>query len=599
MLTAVALAAGVALPLFVSNGTAYTMCIVLAFALVGLSLVIVTGVGGQLSLGQFAVAAVGAIVSYRVTDSIGHYPLAFLVAGLVSAAVATVIGLPALRVRGMFLAVTTLGFAASMSWILQQDWAFGDGVQPGRPQIGDTVLSEARSYYYVVLAAFVVGLFLARNARDTGFGRILAATRDNEDAARAFTVPVTRMKLQAFAVAGMLAGLGGAAYGHLQAQLGGQFFPAGASVEVVALTVIGGIGTLAGPLLGALYIKGIPNFWDLDFAGLALLQLGWLGLILFYPSGLAGLARGRRDRLIGFLARRAGLDPDLPPSPTEDRPTVSLGSQTRQPPAERDRFGPLLEVTDLAKHYGGVKAVDGVSLFVMPGETLGLIGPNGAGKTTLFELISGFSKPDAGTIIFDGHDITKASPEARGRLGLIRSFQEAALFPTMTVLETVMVALERAEPTRVLRSLAGVREADRRKEATARDLLSLMGLDGWRERRIGELSTGTRRITEIACLLALEPTLLLLDEPAAGVAQRETEALGGVIEGVKRHLGTTLIVIEHDMPLINELSDRLVAMESGQVIAEGFPDAVQHDPAVVESFLGADVATIERSGVLT
>jgi ABC-type branched-subunit amino acid transport system ATPase component len=243
--------------------------------------------------------------------------------------------------------------------------------------------------------------------------------------------------------------------------------------------------------------------------------------------------------------------------------------------------------------------VSDVSLQVMSGETLGLIGPNGAGKTTTFELLSGFVPADAGTVVFDGDDVTTYGPEARAQLGLVRSFQDSGLFPTLTVLESVAVALERVAPTRVLSSIAFPSASERAKQAGARDIVSLMGLDGYRDLQIQELSTGTRRIAEMACLVATRPKLLLFDEPSTGIAQRETEALGDVIQEIKRALGVTLVVIEHDMPLITGIADRIVAMADGRVIASGSPRDVQRDPLVVEAYLGGSLEAIQRSGAAT
>ena len=244
-------------------------------------------------------------------------------------------------------------------------------------------------------------------------------------------------------------------------------------------------------------------------------------------------------------------------------------------------------------------AVEDVSLLVRTGETVGLIGPNGAGKTTTFELLGGFTRADRGVVLFDQRDVTRLGPEARGRLGLIRSFQDAALFPTMTVTEAVKLALERVTPTRFLSSVAGLTVgAERAKDRAARDLVGFMGLDAYRDKQIQELSTGTRRITEIACLVALRPSLLLLDEPSSGIAQRETEALGQLLANLKAQLGLTLLIIEHDIPLIMSISDRIVAMADGRVIAAGTPQQVRTDPGVVEAYLGGRVEGIERSGAM-
>ncbi|HJP65384.1 MAG TPA: ABC transporter ATP-binding protein, partial [Actinomycetota bacterium] len=278
------------------------------------------------------------------------------------------------------------------------------------------------------------------------------------------------------------------------------------------------------------------------------------------------------------------------------RATVDVRDMPFRTAARRPPGTTLLQATELAKTFGGVRAVDGVSLTVHAGETVGLIGPNGAGKTTTFELLSGFLRPDRGTVWFDGQDVTTLGPETRAQLGLIRSFQDSALFPTMTVTEAVALALERPLPTGFVSSVVGLSMRDGDKERQAGDIVGLMGLHPYRHMQIQELSTGTRRITELACLVATRPTMLLFDEPSTGIAQRETEALGTVLRDIKEALGVTLVVIEHDMPLIMGLADRIVAMADGKVIASGPPEMVQRDPLVVEAYLGGSVAAIERSG---
>jgi ABC-type branched-subunit amino acid transport system ATPase component len=239
-----------------------------------------------------------------------------------------------------------------------------------------------------------------------------------------------------------------------------------------------------------------------------------------------------------------------------------------------------------------------VSFAVNRGETLGLIGPNGAGKTTTFELLAGFTKADSGQVRLHDEDVTALGPEARGQRGLIRSFQDAALFPTLTVLECVQLSLERTAPSGIVAAVLGLKKLEKAKERQARELVAWMGLDRYRSAQVQTLSTGTRRIAEIACLVGLGPQVLLLDEPCAGVAQRETEALQTLLETLKDDLDLTLCVIEHDIPMIMSMADRIICMADGEIIAEGTPEIVRTDPRVIESYLGGSLTAIQRSGAI-
>jgi ABC-type branched-subunit amino acid transport system ATPase component len=258
----------------------------------------------------------------------------------------------------------------------------------------------------------------------------------------------------------------------------------------------------------------------------------------------------------------------------------------------------LLEVTDIHVSFGGVVAVDSVSFAVGEAEVVGLIGPNGAGKTTLFEAIAGFT-PCTGTVHLAGDDISGLAPHLRSRRGLVRSFQDAALFAGLTVRQCAMVAQQHAVPVRSWAAMLrtpGERRAEAERGRRADELLAAFGLESYADALIAELSTGTRRVCELVCALSLDPRVLLLDEPSAGLAQREVEQLPALLDRVRELTGATVLLVEHDLPLVLGLSNRILALESGRVIADGPPDQVRHDPEVQRSYLGGDPTAIHRSG---
>jgi ABC-type branched-subunit amino acid transport system ATPase component/ABC-type branched-subunit amino acid transport system permease subunit len=551
---------------------------------------------GQLTFGQFAVAGFAAAVAVHVSLATGQFLAGVLVGAVVGALVNVVVGLPGVRLRGPLLAVVTLGFALASRWLFQRGFLFGAGLSPGGARIGPLEVSGSRSYAYVAIVSLLAVLWLVRNVRSSWFGRRLVALRDNEDAARAFAVPALVTKLQAYALAGAVAGVGGAVYAHGFSSVAQTDFPVAASIDVVALTVLGGLGTLVGPILGALYIIGVPRFLPLDSAGLAATQVGWLLLVLYLPGGIAAAIRPLRDRLALAYARRVGLAV-VPDTPAEVEP----GDEPRRGTwgaSDGAGSGPAtLSVTGVERSFGGVRAVAGVDLQVAAGEIVGLIGPNGAGKTTLFEIISGFTRPDQGSVHLDGVDISTWAPERRTSVGLVRSFQDAALFQTMTVEQVVRLALDSRGTPGLIAALRGADPSRSDADERVDEVLAAAGLDPYRTTAVGALSTGTRRICELASLAVLRPRVLLLDEPSSGVAQREVEALGPLIRDLARTLDTTVVLIEHDMPLVRSVVDRLVVMATGTVLADGEPDEVLRDPAVIDAYLGGSSVAVERSGV--
>ncbi|MEO7819316.1 MAG: ATP-binding cassette domain-containing protein, partial [Actinomycetota bacterium] len=283
-------------------------------------------------------------------------------------------------------------------------------------------------------------------------------------------------------------------------------------------------------------------------------------------------------------------------------PTNAMKSERELRRYELDRANALLEVKDLRKSFGGVHAVNGVSFELKEGESLGLIGPNGAGKTTIFDLITGFQTPDEGQVLLEGVDVTNMRPDQRAARRMIRRFQDARMFPSLTVYENILVALEQKLEVRsvILTSLQipRVRQAERRVRNRADKLIDLLELGAFRDKFVRELSTGLRRITDLACVLATEPMVLLLDEPSSGIAQAESEGLAPLLRRVRFETGCSMLVIEHDIPLISAISDELIALEQGAIITRGTPEEVLNNERVIESYLGTSEDIVQRSGVV-
>ncbi|HEV3135212.1 MAG TPA: MFS transporter [Acidimicrobiia bacterium] len=294
-------------------------------------------------------------------------------------------------------------------------------------------------------------------------------------------------------------------------------------------------------------------------------------------------------------------------SATSARPAPNGGAATAAPTSADGQRKTTLEVTDVSKRFGGVSALNDVSFSVRQAEILGFIGPNGAGKTTLFDVICGFLPADGGSIRLEtdrgSYDLTRKSAQARAKLGLGRSFQDGRLFPALTVQETIAVALEThvksRNPMAAALHLPNVWFSERRVRNRVDELIDVVGLRAFRDKFVHELSTGSRRIVDLACVLAHEPTVLLLDEPSSGIAQREAEALAPLLTRVRDTLGATLLVIEHDLPLLTSIADRMIALDLGEVIAEGTPAEVVRHPAVIASYLGTTESTVARSGAQT
>ncbi len=557
----IAFAAAATVPLYASASDAVNATIVISVAIVGVSVTLITGLGGQLTLAQFALGGIAGAVSVRAAGDGIPFGLAIVCGAIIAGAVSVLIALPALRVRGPQLAVATLSFAlVASAYLLDQDWLLGGRSTPSRPagSIGDTELSSGRGYYWVALVALALVLIAVRFLRQSAFARQVVAVRDNEDAARALAVSATGVKLQLAMVGGAVAGVGGAIYAHAYTSLSSANFPISLSIDAVTVAVIGGIGSLLGPVIGALYLVGLPLFFTPPAEALAGIAGLWLILVTKEPRGVAGLADQVRARLAG----RVG-----PIDDAEHHAHID-----REPNATERPSGRLLQIDGVSRSFGPVVAVSDVSMYVDAGEIVGLIGPNGAGKTTLFEIISGFTRPSSGGVMFLGSDVSRLGPTTRARRGLGRTFQSAQLFPSLTVLETVMMALGRGRASH--------------DAARARELLDEFGILEHRHVVVGNLPTGLRRVLEMTCAFAARPSLVLLDEPTAGLSSAEREDFAQNVLAWRERTGIGIVIIEHDLGILNKVCDRLIAMNLGRKIAEGRPDDVCRHPDVVASYTG-------------
>ncbi|MFN2462977.1 MAG: ATP-binding cassette domain-containing protein [Candidatus Dormibacteria bacterium] len=900
-------AAVIVLPFFLEAGQVTIASIVLVYTMVGLSVLILTGWAGQISLGQFGFAAIGGFVSIMLYTKLSlPLPLAALAGALAGAAAAVIVGFPGLRLPGPYLAVVTLAVAVVVAELLVSPTSPSLGAYMprtvDRPLLLGLDLNDERIYYYAVLAALALTVAMVVGMRRSRMRRALIAARDNEPAAQAFGINVVMARLEAFAVAGFLAALAGVFLAFEQRGVKVSGFDPNNGILTFLVVVIGGIGSLAGPLIAAVYYGGFSILGE-AFATTAV-GIGVIWLLIAAPDGLGGLLFRSRDAILRRMAIRnrisapslladftsnaagvlrarirpsvgrdggeemiltrfeltgggpgpvagtylaldgaraltavAGSNGHLAAVSGEEDPALLSCRQvevhfdavqalfqvdldvrageivalvgtngagkttllraiaglhaagkgavafegqdiTHTPPhliarkgiaavpggagvfpsltvaenlrtaawqradadieqvlgyfprlSERldtragnlsggeqqmlaiaqaflvrprlllidelslglapqvvqtildvlrelredgtgiviveqslnltvtiaDRavvlekgtvqytgparellahpelfqaisFGSggstgvgagsevgrrrrilgevehnVLEVRGISGSYGGVRAVQDVNFALSAGEVAGIIGPNGAGKTTLFDLITGFHMPDAGSIAVLGTDVTNLAPYARANLGLMRSFQNVRLFPSLTVRDNIAAAMERhvAWKESVFHALwlPMGREAERKVQARVDQLVELLGLGAQVDRTMAEISVGTRRIVDIACQLAARPRVLLLDEPSSGLAQVETEQLGPIIARMAKDLDAAILVIEHDIPLISAIANRLIALELGAVIAEGAPQEVLADPRVRNSYFGgAAESVIARSG---
>ena len=576
-----------------------------AYAAAGLSLNLLMGYAGQISLGQFAFLGVGAFTSGIITGS-SRLALPFAVgipaAAAAGAAVALLVGLPALRLRGLYLAVATmaLNFAMGESLFRANYISRGAaGVELPRPSFGATTLTHNYDYL-AVLAVLLVGLWwFDTNVTRTKLGRAFHAIRTDETVAASFGVDVARYKLLAFVLSGAFAGIAGVMFGHLFQFVNSESFDYQRSLLVVIIVVVGGLGSRAGVLASALFYAIFPillidAFGD-GFRGFDLI----VGAVLLmftmsrHPTGLAGAMREARDRRRSGGSRRhiRRLEPpeaseeEIPKLPDLPRPT---GLPARVVAVE----GPLLSASGISVRFGGLAALQDVSLDVARGRIVGLIGPNGAGKTTLFNAIAGALRPQAGRVQFLGRDVSDAPAHVRARLGLGRTFQLIGLAKDQTLRENLLLAqhvVAGYDVGSALLHLPRASRVERELRTRADEAIAALGFERYADTPVQQLSHGQQRIVELGCLLVTAPELVMLDEPSAGMAPGAAENLAVRLRDIRDDLGRTVLLIEHNIPLVLDVCDELYVLSSGTMLAHGDPEDVVRRDDVITAYLGETV----------
>ncbi len=577
----------------------------LIYGIAAIGLTMLMGLAGQVSLGHAGFFAIG---GYTQAILVTRYdvlaPLAAVCAILLAAAAAFVLGLVLLRLRGHYLALGTLGLGIIIT-VVANEWQF-TGATSGifgvpKPEFGGRVYDTPAEFFWLLIPVVLICLIIARNITSSRTGRALSAVNDSEVAAETLGVDTFRLRLQVFTLSAGYAGLGGVFYAHWLAVVNPNAANFPLSVKFLLMSVLGGLATVWGAVVGAFLVQFLDEGMQTLIPQLipgatGEVQLLGFGLVLvlvviLLPGGLHQLwqqattmLRGRRTGPPGEASSSPGADDDGPGAGAAPDASPLLERSARPAPGTE-----LLRVEGLTKRFGGVVAVHDVSLEVRSGEIVALIGPNGAGKTTCFNMISGVLDPTRGNVTVHGERIDTEMPHVFARHRATRTFQNLQVFTSASVLGNVMVG-------RHLRSRAGMLKAalllpaqgeERMIAARSHEAVRLLGLEPEAAQRAVDLPFGRQRLVELARALAMEPDLLLLDEPMAGLSGAERRDLGELLRRL-RAAGMGIVLVEHDVEAVLALADRVAVLDEGELIALGSPDEVRSDPKVVAAYLGVD-----------
>ena len=564
-----------------------------AILVAGLDLVV--GYNGDVSVGHAGLFAVGAYTAAILMTKLGvSFWIALPAAVALTALFGVGLGIPALRLQGPYLAVTTIAFGLILQTFVNESVWLTEGSQ-GIQSIPALRLPggldfEGNHLFYLVYPVMVLALAAVHNVVRSYWGRAFLSLKANAIAAECSGVNRYRYKVTAFVLSAAFAGLAGALFVHIDKYIGPTTFSLQLSILFLIALIFGGLRSIAGNVIGAVLVVTLPDVFN-RFADYQLLVFGVLLLVTLYvlPGGIASLAR------IGLRAFNARRAPAAAPTAHADDVSGALAVAAIMTPPAATTGDDLLQTEALTIAFGGLVAVNKLDLRIKRGQVRALIGPNGSGKSTTVNLLSGVYRPTSGHVRFAGRVLDNAKPNDVSAAGIARTFQNPALFGEMTLLENVLVGLHHTFHVGlfgVMLRLPAARREEERAIERARALLALVGLSDLADARADSIAYGQQRRLEIARALGQDPSLVLLDEPAAGLTSGEIDELRRTIE-VIRDAGVAVLLIEHHMDFVMAISDRVTVLDFGQQIAEGTPVEVQRNDEVIRAYLGASTTEYE------